>query len=99
MKDNCQSRNQTNLPEKKDKNGVIIPVPGNECQEGNGFGIRAQESLTSNSLYAHILFFTMTHQDLVESSIPLGLPAFPTWGEAYGIYPFVHRAYYRLLSH
>jgi hypothetical protein len=50
MKDNCQSRNETNSPEKKDKNGVIIPVSGNECQEGNGFGIRAQESLATDSL-------------------------------------------------
>jgi hypothetical protein len=50
MKDNCESRNETNSPEKKNKNGVIIPVSGNECQEGKDFWIRAQESLATDSL-------------------------------------------------
>jgi hypothetical protein len=37
-------------PLKKDKNGAIIPVSGNECQEGNDKGIRWREILATNSL-------------------------------------------------
>ena len=58
------------------KNGGIFPVSGNECQGGNDKGIRWREILVTDSLYGDSLFFTMTHQDLVESSLRLVPHAF-----------------------